>query len=235
MNNKEIYINGSLSCIDLTNIKEQMELINKSDIHSLHYDVVDGEFNDCFCFGDLMLGKMRPLTNKKICVHLACNNVEKYIEPMIRNGADYIAIHYETKCDHFALFDKIQQLGAKPVLAFKCDTGVPDDFIEMAKRCEWVLKLTVNPGYAGQKFKPEVIDSIKGLRKALDDNYLNDILIETDGNMSLDNAPIAVKAGANIITGGSSGLFNQVDSIDNNYKKLYDVCINALSTRKAVD
>ena len=231
MNNKQIYINGSLSCIDLTNIKEQFKLINESDIYSLHYDVVDGQFNDCFCFGDLMLGIMRPLTTKKICVHLACNDVEKYIEPMIRNGADYIAVHYEVNCNHLNLFKKIRALGAKPVLAFKCDSDVPSDFINLAKESEWILKLTVNPGYAGQTFKKEVLDTIRSLRKALDENGLQDKLIETDGNMSLINAPLSVKAGANIITGGTSGLFNKTNTIQNNYNALYSVCLNALENR----
>lgn len=232
MDSKNIYINGSLSCIDLLHVREQMKLIEESAIHSLHYDVVDGEFNDCFCFGDLMLSKIRPLTDKEICVHLACNDVAKYIEPMIRAGADYVAVHYEAPCDHKKIFQQIRDLGSKPVLALKCDTSLPEDLIEYAKECEWIIKLTVNPGYAGQAFKNEVIASIRDLRRCLDKNDMENMLIETDGNMSLINAPLSVKAGANIITGGTSGLFNSNGSIKNNCNLLYETCMDALSERK---
>lgn len=95
----EFSFNASLSCIDLGHIAESMEEINQSRIKSLHYDMVDGQFNECFIFGDLMLKVFRSYTKLPITVHLACRNPIPYIKPCIANGADYIAIHYEADID----------------------------------------------------------------------------------------------------------------------------------------
>lgn len=216
---KDIKINGSLSCIDLLHIQDQIDEINRSSINVLHYDVVDGEFNDCFIFGDLILEKIRPLTKKPICVHLAVNQVDKYLGPMIKAGADYIAVHFETKCDHKQIFLKIIELGAKPVLAFKSDTDVPDNFIELVKDVEWILKLTVNPGYAGQKIQSNAIKHIKKMRSILNHEKLN-IDIEADGNVNPMTIPLLVQSGATILTGGTSGLFNKKGSIEENYQRM---------------
>lgn len=216
---KEIIVNGSLSCIDLLHIQDQMNEINNSSIDGLHYDVVDGEFNNCFVFGDLILEKIRPLTKKSICVHLAVNQVEKYLEPMIKAGADCIAIHFEAECNHQKIFSKIRELGAKPVLAFRSETEVPNNFIDLAKQVEWILKLTVNPGYSGQKIQNNAFNHIKKMRKMLDEAHLN-IDIEADGNVNLETIPLLAKAGASIFTGGTSGLFNKNGTMEENYQKM---------------
>lgn len=222
MSKKNMRVNASLSCIDLYHIKEQIEEINQSSIDGLHYDVVDGEFNKCFVFGDLILEKIRPLTNKPICVHLAVNNVEKYLEPMIRAGADYIAVHYEAKCDHKKIFETIRELGAKPVLAFCCDTEVPENFESMAKEVEWILKLTVYPGFSGQKIQKKALEHIQVMRSCLDKLGI-DKEIEADGNVHLGTIPDIVKSGATILTGGTSGLFNSKASIEKNCQMMKEV------------
>ncbi|MGN1277244.1 MAG: ribulose-phosphate 3-epimerase [Floccifex sp.] len=216
---QEIKINASLSCIDLLHVQDQIEKINQSEIDGLHYDVVDGQFNQCFIFGDIMLEKIRPLTNKPITVHLAVENVEKYIEPMIHAGADYLAIHYETKCDHFKVFKKIRELGAKPVLAFKCDTEVPYDFIDYAKEVEWILKLTVHPGFAGQKIQPQSFFHIQTMNEILQKANVEKH-IEADGNVNKNTIHSLFTSGATIFTGGTSGLFTQEGSIQENVKRL---------------
>ena len=102
----EFSFNASLSCIDLGHIAESMEEINQSRIKSLHYDMVDGQFNECFIFGDLMLKVFRSYTKLPITVHLACRNPIPYIKPCIANGADYIAIHYEADIDKMCIRDR---------------------------------------------------------------------------------------------------------------------------------
>lgn len=213
---RKIQISGSLSCIDLLHIQDQMEQINQTDLAFLHYDVVDGKFNDCFVFGDLILEKIRPLTKKPIVVHLAVEDVEPYIKPMIKAGADYIAVHYETPCDHIKVFEKIRSCGAKPILAFRCETAVPDDFEVLASQVESILKLTVNPGYAGQPIQKQALDHIRCMKDRLDKAHL-DVSIEADGNINTHTIPEVVKAGARILTGGTSGLFNDRASMKENY------------------
>ncbi len=200
-----------------------MNEINHSKIDGLHYDVVDGIFNECFVFGDLILEKIRPITEKPIAVHLACQNVEPYIKPMIHAGADYLCIHYESSCDHAKVFKQIRALGAKPVLAFRSETDVPDDFEELACQVEWILKLTVNPGFAGQKIQESALEHISKMKKRLELANIP-IAIEADGNINEVTIPKVIQAGATILTGGTSGLFNDRGSVNENYEKMMEAC-----------
>ncbi|MEG0737359.1 MAG: ribulose-phosphate 3-epimerase [Longicatena sp.] len=219
-----ILVSGSLSCINVMNIEKAIQEINESELSFLHYDVVDGRFNNCFVFGDLILEKLRPHTDKPIEVHLAVENVEAYIEPFIKAGADYIAVHYETKCNHKEVFAKIRELGAKPILAFRCDSEVPDDFISLAKEVEWILKLTVNPGYAGQKIQPQAIQHIEVMRQQLQQHGLT-TKIQADGNINSETIPRVVKAGADILTGGTSGLFQKGKTVQENLDNMRKAAI----------
>lgn len=231
LDKNKVYVSGSLSCIDLLHIEDQIKLINESNISMLHYDVVDGEFNDCFCFGDVMIEKVRPLTDLPICVHLAVFNPEKYIEPFIKRGANYIIVHYESHCDLKKIFKKIKDLGAKPCLAIRCDSETPDDFVELAKECAYIMKHTVLPGYAGQPIRMEALEEVKHMRKLLDENGMQDTLIETDGCMSIENAEIAASKGANIFTGGTAGLFNKKGTIKENADKMIEAGMKGLKER----
>ncbi len=217
-----IKITGSLSCIDLLHIQEQMDAINQTDLFALHYDVVDGKFNDCFVFGDLMLEKIRPLTTKPIIVHLAVEDVEPYLVPMIRAGANGIAVHYESKCNPMQMFKRIRELGAKPILAFRCDTPVPDDFEFLANNVDSILKLTVHPGYAGQSIQWSALQHIREMRQRLEKAHIKKD-IEADGNINEKTIPDVVQAGATILTGGTSGLFNKKRSISENMQKMMEV------------
>ena len=220
-----VKINGSLSCVDLLNLQKSIEEINNSKIDGLHYDVVDGKFNECFVFGDLILEKVRPLTKKPIAVHLACVDVEPYIRPMIKAGADYLCIHYESDCDLHSIFNQIRELGAKPVLAFRSDTPVPDDFEEYAKEAEWILKLTVNPGFAGQQIQEGALEHIREMSERLKKADINKP-IEADGNINVLTIPKVVVAGASILTGGTSGLFNDKGTVNENYERMKEACKN---------
>lgn len=217
--NKKILVSGSLSCCDILDLRNEIEKINQSDLDFIHYDVVDGEFNKCFVFGDLVLEKIRPYVNKPVEVHLAVNDVDKYLEPFIKAGADYIAIHYEIDCNHKEVFAKIRALGAKPILAFKSTSDVPDDFEELAKEVDWILKLTVNPGFAGQKIQSDAIKHIKIMRERLSKAGLT-THIQADGNIHSETIPSVVEAGATILTGGTSGLFRKDTNIQDNLDKM---------------
>lgn len=209
----EFSFNASLSCIDLGHIAESMEEINQSRIKSLHYDMVDGQFNECFIFGDLMLKVFRSYTQLPITVHLACRNPIPYIKPCIANGADYIAIHYEADIDIEKAFQTVRDFGAKPVLAFRCDTPVPEDFIKVSEHAEWILKLCVQPGFSGQTFQEEAVRHIEKMHQLLMTAGL-DRVIEVDGNIHTGTIQKCAKAGATMFTGGTSGLCNHKHSID---------------------
>lgn len=203
---KEIMVSASVSCMDLCHLADAVKEAEESGISFFHYDMVDGQFNDCFILSETLLAQMRRVTTLPIEAHLAAYEPERYIGMYADAGADYIAVHYETMKEPLRVFEQIREAGCEPVLAFKSTTPPGDDFIRLAGEVPWILKLTVEPGFSGQKMQEGALDHIRQMRSMLNDAGLK-TKIQADGNISQDTIPRAVKAGADILTGGTSGLF----------------------------
>lgn len=216
---KNYKINASLTCIDLNHIEDAIKEIEKNDIDGLHYDVVDGKFNHCFMFGDKMFSVFHALTKLPIYVHLACETPELYIEPFQNIGAQYFIIHYESKGNVLKLLRNLKVRNLHPILGFRCDTEVPEDFATYAREVESILKLTVFPGFSGQPFHQESLQHIQKMKEILEEEHIN-IPIEVDGNINLNTISSCVLAGASIFTGGTSGLFTKEYTLQENIQKL---------------
>lgn len=148
---------ASVSCMDLLCLENQIKECESAGISFFHYDVVDGDFNQCFVLGDTLLEQMSQTTNLPIEVHLAVYHPERFIKLFADAGADYIAVQYEAMEDPLTIFDQIETCGSKPVLCYRAETPPSDDFVELASQVEWVLKLMVNPGFSGQVIQPQAI------------------------------------------------------------------------------
>ncbi len=209
---KKITLAASVSCFNLYNIESQLPLVEEAGVDLLHFDVVDGRFNDCFILGAPTLAAIRPHTRLPIEVHLAVYEPQKFIRQFVEAGADYVAVHYEVMSEPEAVFEQIRQAGAKPLLALRAETGVDEGLARLLPQVDWVVKLTVNPGYAGQSFQPATLDRIRELRRAAQEAGL-DIGIVADGNINPRTIPAVVGAGADILVGGTSGLFLKDKSI----------------------
>ena len=166
-----------------------------------------------------MLKVFRRYTALPIIVHLACQNPIPYIKPCITNGADYIAVHYEAEADLLSVFQMIRELGGKPILAFRCDTSVPHNFIDIAAQAEWILKLSVHPGFSGQVFQKEALSHIAEMHQLLTAAGI-DKRIEVDGNISTATIQECAIAGATMFTGGTSGLFHPLHTLDESIELL---------------
>lgn len=209
---KAITIGASLSCADLYNLKSELKKLEDAKIDFIHYDVVDGRFNDTFILGVPTLRAIRPYTVLPIEVHLALFDPEKYIEQFLDAGADYIAVHYEAMNDPFGIIKRIVELGANPVLALRAETKINKQIKSILPSVDWVLKLAVHPGYSGQSFQKSVLQDIKELRGII--KKLNvQTGIAVDGNINVRTIPQVVKAGGDILIGGSSGLYNKNKSV----------------------
>ncbi len=208
-------VSASVSCMDLGNFAESIRKVEESKVSFFHYDVVDGKFNKCYILGDMLCEYLKKNSKLPVEVHLAVYDLDTYIEVFAAKGADYIAVHYEALKKPKETFEKIRSLGAKPVLAYRCDTEPKEDLIELAPECEWILKLTVNPGFAGQKIKPEAIKHIEMMSEMLKKNNIN-TRIQADGNVNAKTTKMLAQAGATIFTGGTSGLFLPGKTIDEN-------------------
>jgi ribulose-phosphate 3-epimerase len=212
-------LSASVSCMDLCNLERDIIEVEKSDIEFLHFDVVDGEFNRCIILGSPTLSAIRKKTRLPIEVHIAAYKPERFIEQFVAEGADYIAVHYEAMDQPHKVFELIRSLGATPVLAFRAETAPKSDFLALASQVAWILKLTVNPGFSGQKIQPASLEHIRMMRQTISKAGL-DIGIQADGNMHLPTVPEAARAGANIFTGGTSGLFCGSNSVQENAENL---------------
>lgn len=203
---KELMVSASVSCMDLCHLADAIEEAEGSGISFFHYDMVDGRFNDCFILSETLLKQMRGITSLPIEAHLAAFEPERYIGMYADAGADYIAVHYEAMKDPLRVFEQIREAGARPVLAYKSTTPPGEDFITLAGEAAWILKLTINPGFSGQKMQEGALGHIRQMRAMLNSAGLK-TKIQADGNINQDTIPRAVEAGADILTGGTSGLF----------------------------
>lgn len=223
---KDILISASVSCMDLSNLKEHMAIAEQTGVDFYHFDVVDGEFNNCFILGQTLFETMRGCTQLPIEVHLAVYHPEKYIEQFIKLGADYVGVHYEVMDDPQTIFNQIRGYGAMPVLSYKAETKFCSEHIELLKDVAWINKLTVNPGYSGQKIQMPAIEHIRDMRKAIDQAGM-DVGIQADGNINKNTIPMVIKAGANILTGGTSGLFKKENSVAENIEDMRSAALSA--------
>lgn len=208
-------VSASVSCMDLGHFDESIKKVEESSVSFFHYDVVDGQFNKCYILGDMLCEYLKKHSKLPVEVHLAVYDVDTYIDVFAGKGVDYIAVHYEALKNPQETFAKIRSLGAQPVLAYRCDTAPKEDLIELAPQCAWILKLTVNPGFAGQKIKPDAINHIKMMSDMLKANNIA-TRIQADGNVNANTTKMLAEAGATIFTGGTSGLFLKERTVQEN-------------------
>jgi Pentose-5-phosphate-3-epimerase len=205
--------------MDLGHMQDAIKAVEASEVSFFHYDVVDGKFNNCYILGDAMCRYIKKHSTLPVEVHLAVMEPEPYIDVFADSGADYIAVHYEALRDPWQTFAQIKTKGAVPVLAYRADTAPKEDFIELTEACAWVLKLTVNPGFAGQKIQPAAVEHIRQMHKMLQARG-SSVRIQADGNVSCQMVRMLKEAGATIFTGGTSGLFLKGQSVQENLKSL---------------
>ena len=205
---KKLILGGSASCFDLFNLERQFKEMEQAPVDFIHFDIVDGRFNQCIILGTPTLQAMRPHTELPIEVHMAVYEPELYIKQFVDAGADIITIHPEGTKDVMAAFDLIRSLGAKPALAFRSETAPTEDLLPAMEQAEYIIKLTVNPGFSGQQIQPAAFEKMKALRDMMDAHGIG-TPIAADGNVNVKTIPTVVEYGAGMLIGGTSGLFRK--------------------------
>lgn len=168
-------------------------------IHMLHLDIMDGHFVDNITMGPFMVKWIRQNTNLQLDAHLMISDPARYIDRFIEAGIDLVSFHIETVDDAGNLIKHIKQKGVKPGIAINPDTDI-ETIKPYMGNIEYVLVMSVFPGFAGQSFISNVLDKVKTL-KAMQEQY--DFAIEIDGGINDKTAPLALKSGANWIVTGS--------------------------------
>ena len=194
-------VSPSLLSANFLNLKEDIEMINKSEADWLHLDVMDGEFVPNISFGFPIIEAVSKICKKPLDVHCMIMHPEKYIERTAKLGAMMMNVHYEA-CTH--LHRTIQQIhNAGMKAAVTLNPATPVSMLEdIIGDVDMVLLMSVNPGFGGQTFIENTIEKVKRLRKMID-KAGTDTLIEVDGGVNAETAPILVKAGVNVLVSGS--------------------------------
>ena len=196
-----IKVSPSLLAADFANLTKD---INRIEDHAdmLHLDVMDGVFVPNMSFGACVIESIRKISALTFDVHLMITNPIRYINDFAKAGADIITIHYESCDNQLEVLKAIRELGVKPAISIKPAT--PAFILEpLLDYVDMVLVMTVEPGFGGQSFIPETLNSVRAVKQLAEAKGKN-IMIEVDGGINKDNIRSAYEAGANVFVAGSS-------------------------------
>jgi len=211
---KKIQISPSILSADFSQLGNEIKRLEKGGADMIHVDVMDGHFVPNLTMGPPIIKSLRQYTNLPFDVHLMISPVHKYIKDYADAGADIITIHPETTEDLKSSIELIKNLNKKVGVSLNPETKI-NLITDLLKEIDLVLIMSVNPGFGGQKFMPEVLEKIKELKKIRDQKNLN-FDIEIDGGINFDNNKLAIEAGANILVSGTAIFKNNNGDIKKN-------------------
>lgn len=192
----------SLLAANFLHLEKDIRMVNQSKADLFHVDVMDGDFVPNISFGFSIIKQIKSVAEKPLDVHLMISKPERYLEDFKSSGADWLSVHYET-CPHLhRTIQQIRKLGMKPGVVINPHNNV-ELLAGILPEVDYVLLMSVNPGYGGQQFIPSTYERIRtlaGMKKQLNP----ELLIEVDGGVDETNAKALVEAGADILVAGSS-------------------------------
>ena len=199
---KKIQISPSILSADFSQLGNEIKRLEEGGADFIHVDVMDGHFVPNLTIGPPVIKALKKNCSLKFDVHLMISPVHKYIDAYADAGADIITFHPEATDDLSASIKKIKDLGKKVGVSLNPETKVSviKDYLD---QIDLVLIMSVNPGFGGQKFMPEVLKKIKEL-KNIQKEKNTDFDIEIDGGINFENSKIAIEAGANILVSGTT-------------------------------
>ena len=211
---KKIQISPSILSADFSQLGNEIKRLEEGGADMIHVDVMDGHFVPNLTMGPPIIKALKQYTTLPFDVHLMISPVHKYIKDYADAGADIITIHPEATEDLKNSIQHIRSLNKKVGVSLNPETNI-SLITSLLDEIDLVLIMSVNPGFGGQKFMPEVLDKIKELKKIKNQKDLK-FDIEIDGGINFDNNKLAIEAGANILVSGTTVFKNNNGNIKKN-------------------
>ena len=218
---KKIQISPSILSADFSQLGKEIKKLEDAGADMIHVDVMDGHFVPNLTIGPPVIKALKKNSLLPFDVHLMISPVHKYIESYANAGADIITIHPEATNDLLESIDKIKEFKKKVGISLNPETKI--EIVEkVLDQIDLILIMSVNPGFGGQKFMPEVLNKVKKLDEIRKNLKLN-FVIEIDGGIDFENSKLAIESGVDILVSGTTIFKNNNGDIKKNIDLLRSV------------